>query len=183
MPSIHGTSEAPTNYSREEASPAWQERGSALLLPAAASSCFGQGGGGGGRAKGFSLKITFATETRTRKVMHGFVSDAAADADGCRAGLAMGLPGWRGWEMLGGAGSELVFPRKVALSRLWGGDMVTAMGQCAAKDEALAKGVFFLSFLSLPMEKLFSPMGNVRAHTAPGLLQGCYGPWDGGQWQ
>lgn len=89
--------------------------------------------------------------------MHGFVLDAAADADGCRDGLAIGLPVWRGWEMLGGAGSELVFPRKVAPSRLWDGDLVTARGQCATKDKALAKGVFFLSLLSLPMEQLLHP--------------------------
>lgn len=63
------------------------------------------------------LKITFATEMWASKAMHSSTSDAVADADGCRAGLAMGLPGRRGWEMLGGAGSRLVFPKNGGVGR------------------------------------------------------------------
>lgn len=67
---------------------------------------------------------------------------------GCRgkrgwmlSGSSHGAAWARGWEMLDGAGSELVFPRKVAWSRLWGGEAATAVGQGAAPCAELGKAL------------------------------------------
>ena len=43
--------------------------------------------------------------------------------------------------MLGGAGSELVFPRKAAWSGLRGGEAATAVGQCAAPHAELGRAL------------------------------------------